>query len=339
METLTLTNQMIEVLALIGLAVLLFVVEWVRVDVVGIMMMVFTPLLGLVTPQEALSGLSSNAVVSIIAVMIIGAGLDRTGLVGLAVKPVLKLAGSRGRRVVVFVSATVAVISSILQNIGAAALFLPAVQRISRARLIPISRLLMPIGFAAILGGTLTLVGSSPLILLNDLIAPFELRPFGLFSVTPVGLCLVTAGILYFVVLGSRVLPQGSVPRAAALCRLHPLGGEHFEFRVRPELPQPLTAEIMARRYGAHLVGLNKVHHGEKLLAPDERSILYPGDEAVVVATPASLERLALDFNLEVKPRLETFSEDLSPQQWGSVEAVVAPVPSWRAEPWARSTS
>lgn len=258
---------------------------------------------------------------------------------GLAVKPVLKLAGSRGRRVVVFVSATVAVISSILQNIGAAALFLPAVQRISRARLIPISRLLMPIGFAAILGGTLTLVGSSPLILLNDLIAPFELRPFGLFSVTPVGLCLVTAGILYFVVLGSRVLPQGSVPRAAALCRLHPLGGEHFEFRVRPELPQPLTAEIMARRYGAHLVGLNKVHHGEKLLAPDERSILYPGDEAVVVATPASLERLALDFNLEVKPRLETFSEDLSPQQWGSVEAVVAPVPSWRAEPWARSTS
>ncbi|MCF8043678.1 MAG: SLC13 family permease, partial [Desulfarculaceae bacterium] len=66
MENLVLTNQMIEVLALIGLAVFLFVVEWVRVDVVGIMMMVLTPLLGLVTPQEALSGLSSNAVVSII---------------------------------------------------------------------------------------------------------------------------------------------------------------------------------------------------------------------------------------------------------------------------------
>ena len=250
MENLVLTNQMIEVLALIGLAVFLFVVEWVRVDVVGIMMMVLTPLLGLVTPQEALSGLSSNAVVSIIAVMIIGAGLDRTGLVNLVVRPVLKLAGGHVNRVVVLISATVAGISSIMQNIGAAALFLPAVQRISRSQMIPVSRLLMPIGFSAILGGTLTLVGSSPLILLNDLIKPFDLAPFSLFSVTPVGLCLVAAGILYFVALGHWVLPQGVTPPAEQMCHLHPVDGKHFEVVIPPELPQTLTAEIMAGATG-----------------------------------------------------------------------------------------
>ncbi|MBU4277869.1 MAG: SLC13 family permease [Proteobacteria bacterium] len=325
MEALVLTNQMIIVLALIGLAVLLFVVEWVRVDVVGIMMMVLTPLLGLVTPQEAFSGLASNAVVSIIAVMIIGAGLDRTGLVGLVVKPVLKLAGGHANRVVMLISATVAGISSIMQNIGAAALFLPAVQRISRGQMIPISRLLMPIGFAAILGGTLTLVGSSPLILLNDLIAPFDLRPFSLFAVTPVGLCLVAAGILYFVVLGPWVLPQGTTPPAEQMCHLHPVGGEHFEVIIPPELPQTITAEIMARRYGVHLLALDKVHHGERALAPDERSVLYPGDVAAVLAEPSALDRLVQDFNLQVKPDLDSFAEELSPQQWGAVEAVVAP--------------
>ncbi len=325
MESLTLTSQMILVLVLIGLAVFLFVVEWVRVDVVGIMMMVFTPLLGLVTPQEAFSGLASNAVVSIIAVMIIGAGLDRTGLVGLLVKPALRLAGGRAKRVMVLISATVALISSIMQNVGAAALFLPAVQRISRGQLIPISRLLMPIGFAAILGGTLTMVGSSPLILLNDLIKPFDLAPFSLFSVTPVGLCLVAAGIAYFALLGPWVLPQGVTPPAERLCRLHPVGGEHFEVVVPPELPQSLTAEIMTRRYGVRLLALAKTDHGEKLLAPDERSVLYPGDVAAVLAEPAALERLAADFGLAVRPGLEIFAEDLSPQQWGAVEAVVAP--------------
>ncbi len=88
-----LTTEMILVMAMIALAVFLFVVEWLRVDVVAILIMVALPLLGLVTPQVAFSGLSSNAVVSIIAVIIIGAGLDKTGVVNALVKPVLRVAG------------------------------------------------------------------------------------------------------------------------------------------------------------------------------------------------------------------------------------------------------
>ncbi|MCF8033914.1 MAG: SLC13 family permease [Desulfarculaceae bacterium] len=325
MEQLTLTTDMILVLALIGLAVLLFVTEWVRVDLVGIMMMVLTPFLGLVKPAQAFAGLSSNAVVSIIAVMIIGAGLNRTGLVGLAVKPVLKLSHGKAKRVMVLVSATVAGISSIMQNIGAAALFLPAVQRISRNQMIPISRLLMPIGFAAILGGTTTLVGSSPLILLNDLIEPLGLAPFGLFSVTPVGVCLVGAGIIYFLVLGPWVLPQGQTPPAEELCHIHPIEGRHFEAVVPEQLPQSLTAEVMLRRYGVHLVGLVKGGGGEKIMAPDGRSVLYSGDLAALLGKPEGIDLLVRDFGLEVKPRLEVFAGDLSPQLWGAVEAVVAP--------------
>ncbi|MFC1610498.1 SLC13 family permease [Myxococcota bacterium] len=211
----SLTGDMILVMALIALAVFLFIVEWVRVDVVAILVMVALPLLHLVTPKEAFSGLSSNAVVSIIAVIIIGAGLDKTGVVNNLVGPVLRLAGKSQSRVVIAISCTVAGISSFMQNIGAAALFLPAIQRVSKKLGIPISQLLMPIGFSAILGGTITLVGCSPLILLNDLMAPFNLEPFELFDVTPIGLALVGSGIGCFILLGRFILPRAKTEESA----------------------------------------------------------------------------------------------------------------------------
>ena len=206
-----LTTDMILVMSMISLAIFLFIVEWVRVDVVAILMMVSLPLLHLVTPKEAFVGLSSNAVISIIAVIIIGAGLDRTGIINRLVKPVVRVAGKSASGVTIAISLTVAFISSFMQNIGAAALFLPAIQRISKMQHIPLSRLLMPVGFSAILGGTVTLVGSSPLILLNDLLAPFDLKPFGLFDVTPIGLALVVGGIACFIFFGRFILPRGEV--------------------------------------------------------------------------------------------------------------------------------
>jgi Na+/H+ antiporter NhaD/arsenite permease-like protein len=171
MEATAVTTEMIMVMAMIGIAIFLFIAEWIRVDMVAILMTVSLPLLHLVTPQEAFSGFSSNAVISIIAVIIIGAGLDKTAVINRVVRPVVKIAGNSSSRVVIAMGVTVALISSFMQNIGAAALFLPAIKRVSKSMNISLSRMLMPIGFCAILGGTITLVGCSPLILLNDLIA------------------------------------------------------------------------------------------------------------------------------------------------------------------------
>ncbi len=116
------TPDIILVLAVLFLVVLFFIFEWVRVDMVGIMVMVCLPLLGLVTPQQAISGLSSNAVVSIIAVIIIGAGLDKTGVMNKLARLILRFAGRDERKITSLVAATVAGISGFMQNIGAAAL-------------------------------------------------------------------------------------------------------------------------------------------------------------------------------------------------------------------------
>lgn len=211
-------GEIILFLVVLSFTVLLFVSEWLRVDVVALLVMVALPWLGLVTPSEALSGFSSNAVVSIIAVIILGHGIDRTGVMGRLTRPVTKLAGQNQNRLLVLVSTSVGLLSAFMQNIGAAALFLPVVTRIARRLRLPASRLLMPMGFAAILGGTLTMVASGPLILLNDLLRQNDQAPFGLFDVTPIGLALLAAGVLYFVVFGRFLFPGVSAD-AKAECR------------------------------------------------------------------------------------------------------------------------
>lgn len=325
-----LTFDMILVMAMIGLAVFLFVVEWVRVDVVAILIMVSLPLLHLVTPKEAFMGLGSNAVVSIIAVIIIGAGLDRTGMVNKLVAPVVRIAGDTPSRITIAISMTIAIISSFMQNIGAAALFLPAMQRISKMKKIPLSQLLMPIGFSCILGGTITLVGSSPLILLNDLLTPFQLKPFGLFDVTLIGLALTAGGIACFIFLGRWILPHGESMDSQELADQLPGGGQEtdfYELSTPPDFTHyrdPLVVEDLRRRYLLNVVALTESPDFQ-VLSPMPDTEIRSGVDLVVCGEKKNVERMGAAEGMHLKPALETYKERLSVQNTGTLEAVVAP--------------
>ena len=223
------------VMGFLLLTVYLFAFEVVAVDVAAIVVMVllgltslFAPLMGLeqglVPMNHLFDGFASNAVISIIAVMIIGAGLDKTGVMSHVAAFIMRVGGTTEARVIPFISGTVGVISSFMQNVGAAALFLPVVSRISARTGLPLSRLLMPMGFCAILGGTMTMVGSSPLILLNDLMLTSnrtlppeqQMETWSLFSVTPIGLALIAAGKLQVRPIISEVVPPGRAPAVYA---------------------------------------------------------------------------------------------------------------------------
>ncbi|MBT3219690.1 MAG: SLC13 family permease, partial [Proteobacteria bacterium] len=334
-----LTFEMALVMGMIALAVFLFIVEWIRVDVVAILVMVALPLLGLVTPNEAFSGLSSNAVVSIIAVIIIGAGLDKTGLVNNMVAPVLRIAGDSRSRVVIAISLTVAFISSFMQNIGAAALFLPAIQRVSKKLNIPISELLMPIGFSAILGGTITLVGCSPLILLNDLMAPFKLEPFGLFDVTPIGLALVGTGIASFIVLGRFILPRTSEAEIDDLdlpveeteevpIEFAPVvKGRFFELRTPDDFTHyrdPITVQDLRERYLVNCVAILEPPDF-KVISPSGDTAVHSNADLAVYARSDDIARLVEREGFIAKEGLDLFNDELAEQEAGTVEAVVGP--------------
>lgn len=322
------------VMAVLVVAILLFIFEWVRVDVVGLIMMIILPLLGLVTPKEAISGLSSNAVVSIIAVIIIGAGLDKTGAMNHLARILLKFAGNSESRIMVLISATVAFISSFMQNIGAAALFMPAAKRICRQTNIPVSRVLMPMGFCAIIGGCVTLIGSSPLILLNDVmrIAGPDIKPFGLFDVTPIGLALVFAALLYFVVFGRFILPSGqgdavsSGPMSKELKRTYHDIGNLFEIYIPDSFKGPKTLQELDTRpiFFTSIIGIatkGKI----SISSPDYADSINGGDTIAVEGPPDLVAKMAQSFGWEVKKDMEVFAESLSPNNAGIMETIITP--------------
>lgn len=328
------TPEIMIVMAVLVMAILMFIFEWVRVDVVGIIMMVILPLLGLVTPKEAISGLSSNAVVSIIAVIIIGAGLDKTGAMNSLARLILKFAGKSESRIITLISSTVAFISSFMQNIGAAALFMPAARRIGRQTGIPVSRILIPMGYCAIIGGCITLIGSSPLILLNDVmkITDPNVEPFGLFAVTPIGVALTIAALIYFILLGRFVLPSGqgeetSGPMSAVLQNTYRDMGTLFELHVPESFSAPKSLEELSIRphYFTTVVAVSQNTSKQKLFSPKSETEINAGDDIAVVGSGEFVEKMAKDFGWELREDLNTFAEDLSPNNAGIIEGIITP--------------
>ncbi len=354
LATLVPTTEVAWVTAILLVTIYLFAFEIVGVDVAAVSVMVLLGLTSLLAPimglekglvdnQQLFNGFSSNAVMSIIAVMIIGAGLDRTGMMSKVAATILRYGGSTEKRIIPIVSGTVAVISSFMQNVGAAALFLPVVSRISARTGLPMSRLLMPMGFCAILGGTVTMVGSSPLILLNDLIlnsnkalpAEHRMETWSLFSVTPIGLMLVAAGIAYFIFAGRLVLPgaKGDSSRRSGSAMTYfkdtyDLDYDLFEIFVPPE---------------SHLVGLAleeiEAPHKIRVIAaklPNKSLRIGPGGLARdigidagtvlgVMGSPDHLRAFAETFGLKVRGDLETFAEALAATKAGIAELVIPP--------------
>jgi di/tricarboxylate transporter len=342
------------VMGFLLLTIFLFAFEVVAVDVAAISVMVLlgltallAPLMGLeqgLVPVEHLfDGFASNAVISIIAVMIIGAGLDKTGIMSKVAGFIMRLGGTTETRIIPLISGTVGVISSFMQNVGAAALFLPVVSRISARTGLPMSRLLMPMGFCAILGGTITMVGSSPLILLNDLIltsnkalpagtAPME--TFNLFDVSPIGLALLVTGILYFVLAGRFVLPARGTDKLTGSDTTQyfadTYGLSSFEIRevkVRPDSALVgISVDELEQTWRIRVIAVEK-GDGLRLGADGvDRSLgIAAGTTLGILGAEEALKHF-FDANLvEVRPELDLFSEAMANTKAGVAEIVIPP--------------
>ncbi|WAI00456.1 SLC13 family permease [Methanogenium organophilum] len=303
----------------------------IRVDVIAIIIMLTLGWLGLVSPAQTFSGFASNAVVSIMAVMILGYGVDRTGLMIRLARRIVRVAGAGEQKLMVIISAVTAVISGFMQNIGSAALFLPAILRISKKTGIPRTRLVMPMGFMAILGGTITMVGSSPLILLNDLLVQAGQSPFGIFAVTPVGLALLGAGILYFLLFGRYILPtEDRDGRKTAgqqeIIETWQLPRKMHHFIVPKESPiVGMTREDVAlkRRYGLHLVA---VKTGRDILyAPWRYSVFAEGQVLSLLGIEEDTEQFVEDYMLVPVGDPERHTEEIDEEHGGLAEIIVRP--------------
>lgn len=342
-------------LGILILTVYLFAFEVVEVDEAAITIMIILGLSslpwvytlmgleeGLVDSQKLFDGFSSNAVMSIIAIMIIGAGLDKTGLMGKVAAFILKIGGSSESRVIPIVSSTVGFISSFMQNVGAAALFIPVISRISSRSGIPMSRLLMPMGFTAILGGTITMVGSSPLILLNDLIKNAnkgleidqQMDTWGLFSVTPIGIALVITGVVYFVVAGRYVLPatkKNKVESVSAIEHFHKIYNIDYDlFEVNIPIDSTIigmTLDDIETTSKIRIIAIQTIE-GETFIGHNsvERNTTIKSQMTLgILTTKVHLDDFVQGFHLKLSDTIEKFSHLLSTQECGTAEIVIPP--------------
>ena len=341
------------VIAILVLTIYLFVFEIVDIDVAAISIMVLLGLTsflapyiglekGLVDNKHLFDGFSSNAVISIIAVMIIGAGLDKTGLMGKVSNFILNIGGTSEGRIIPIISGTVAIISSFMQNVGATALFLPVVSKISARAKLPLSRLLMPMGFCAILGGTVTMIGSSPLIMLNSLIetsntslpADQKMELWSLFSTTPVGLALVATGVIYFVLFGRFVLP--------AVREVGPKNDDlrYFEdiYGLRYVLHEIVVGEKsllignllddIETKYKIRVIATKRPRRPARIGAGalDRDTAIEAKMVLAIISESSDLKAFLEKYKyLEKRNGLKTFADDLSPNKTGIAEVVIPP--------------
>ena len=325
-------TEILIVLAIMGATILLLVTELVRIDVTALLTLLALSLTGILSPEEALSGFASNAVVAMIAVMIMSEGIARTGLMARFSKALLSKVGTKKTGILGVLSMSIGVLSGFMQNIGAAALFLPSILDISRRIKIAASELIMPIGFAAIIGGTLTMVGSGHLILTNDLLASADLEPYGLFAVTPVGIALLVAAILYFLIFGKVVLPQSS-------------GDSRQELTEQEKLIEafslPQNIQYFSVPSHSNLVGKSVEesgiwsHYQINILAlSDEKEVDYaPWRETGFKAQQTmalygdqdKMDQFAADYKLESTEDHHIFEGVDDPEESGFVEVIIPP--------------
>ena len=342
----TLTTEILIVMLIVVFAVYIFATELLRVDVAALLIMtllgllIFVPgLEELLTTDVLFSGFSSNAVISIIGVMILGGGLDKTGAMERVAWAILRYGGKTEKQIVALISSTVAVVSSFMQNIGAAALFLPVVSRISSRTRLPMSRLVMPMGFCAILGGTMTMVASSPLIMLNDLIgnanrnldADQAMPQFDLFSVTPVGVALVACGLIFFLLFGKSVLPKGktvSMGRGIGTVRyMRRLHGVHAAVR-EVEVPEGsilvgMDIASVQLEYSIRIVASR--YAGKVLVSPPVEAPIAAPATLAIIAQPEKLKELVAAAGLTMRPKLREFRHLLARSIAGVAEVLVPP--------------
>jgi len=351
MPTAPLSTDMLMVLSLVGFTMFMFMWERVRPDVTALLVLVSLGLSGLVPTEQLFDGFSGHAVISVIATMILSTGLDRAGVLNRLAIWLLRVSRGLEQRLILLSAAVAGGLSAFMQNPAVTALFLPVASRLSTRTGVPLARMLFPIAACVLMGGGLSMVGNSPLILLNDLLVSANrnlpsgvatLQPLAMFTPLPIGLALLTLGILYFRFLGPRFLGRAEDKSAVApgrtesyFARTYGIEGDVFELTVTAESPLVgmSVGEAEAQHNAPLLLALKSGN--EARLAPPADTMIWVGSVLGVMGRRDAVAEYAQNNLLRMQSRLRHFSDLFNPSRAGISEAVVPPTSRFIGQPAA----
>ena len=282
------TFEIALVLGILLISLILFISEIIRMDVVAMLVLGTLAVSGLVTPDEAFAGFSNSAVITVWAMFILSEGLTRTGIANIIGVQVMRVAGRSEIMMIFVIMVTAAVLSAFMNNIGVAALMLPVVVDVARRTRIPPSRLLMPLAYATLLGGLMTLIGTPPNLLIAEALSQNGYEPFGLFDFTPIGAAVMIIGVLFVAFIGRLLLPAKSEERQRQQSQRNLRARYKLQertFTLRVPVDSVLVGKSLAdSRIGVStgLIILALVRFGRSEALPNRQTVLRAGDSLIV---------------------------------------------------------
>ncbi len=262
-------GELIWVLCLLAVAVILFATGKIRMDAVALLVIVAFILSGTLTTEEAFSGFSDPNVILIAALFIIGDGLVRTGVATSMGAWLIKVAGNSEIKMLVYLMLTVACLGAFMSSTGVVAIFIPVVLSVATRMQTSPSRLMMPLSFAGLISGMMTLVATPPNMVINSELLRAGMDGFGFFSVTPIGVVVLVLGVIYmllmrFMLNGEKQEPLRDGGKRSSfrdLIKAYHLTGRARRLAIRPGSPmigQRLDDLKLRERYGANVIGVER---------------------------------------------------------------------------------
>ncbi len=313
--------QIALVLGLLIAALILFAMEVTSVDLITMMLLVVLVLTGILTPAESFAGFSNEIIIILASIFALSGALQKTGVVDAIGAHLYRVAGKGPKRLTLAVMATVGCVSAFMNNTTATAVFLPPVMGLSRRAQISPSKLLMPMAFASILGGTCTLIGTSTNVAVSGYIARVGMAPISLFEITPVGLVLLLVGVLYMVMVGRRLLPSH---KGESQTDDYGMRKYLSEIAVLPDsrLGGQRIFESELSRLGFQIV---QVLRGNQKILPDSGSLIRHGDVLLVEGKVEDLMKIKNTEGVEIKALLNLQDADLQSEDNRIAEALLMP--------------
>jgi len=293
------TNEILITLAILVITVILFLGEFLRVDLIALLVIGSLVITGVLEPEQAISGFSNPAVITVWAMFIISGAISRTGIANIIGKNVLRMAGSQEWRLIGTIMLTAGVLSAFMNNVGVAAMMLPVVMDISRQRKLSPSKLLMPLAIGCLLGGMTTIIGTPPNILASEALVGFGFKAFQFFDFTPVGSVVMITGIIFTLIIGVKLLPKRDISG-----EMRETGVDQLEqvFDISRDLylvkvPQGsiLSGKTLAESRFGRMLDINVVgiiRNGQTRLAPGPETTLLSGDQLMVSGPVDQLNEL-----------------------------------------------
>jgi len=319
---------------ILAAALILLLTDKLPSDLVALLVVVALGVTGVLTPQEAFSGFSRSAVITIIAIFVLTEGLQRTGVTDQVGNVLLKVGGQSEVRLIVTVMLAGAFLSLFMNNIAAAAVLLPAVSGAARKVSINKSRLLMPLAFGTILGGMATLLTTSNIIL-NSLLHDNNVEGYRLTDFLPVGSVIVVAGIAYIALFGRKLLPRESqvertqAPNAVGagdLVEAYGLGSNLFRARLPEDsslIGKTLAESHLREDFDVSVVAIERNEKRIFALSPETK--IRSRDILVMEGDEEDFRKRDVQPYVEFLPTPEWKESDLESQIVEVVEAMISP--------------